>query len=129
MFKHLKLPVTKHVLILIFSFCAALTPDWEYWNTAFEQWDEDWTLEAVCEGGDDGHPPGGVEEVLSVNVDINTTGNMIFPLSQCTTGPTCNGCGITSTVNGVLYCCSVDCNSGWLEAGSVNGEHHCSCGH
>lgn len=41
-----------------FHFETDATPDWEYWHTMFGSWEEDWTLEAICEGKKDVLIPG-----------------------------------------------------------------------
>eukprot|EP00095_Tigriopus_kingsejongensis_P009689 maker-scaffold84_size396325-snap-gene-2.37 protein:Tk09689 transcript:maker-scaffold84_size396325-snap-gene-2.37-mRNA-1 annotation:"pan domain-containing protein" len=85
-----------------------LTGDWEYWG-GFDEWEEDWTMEATCQN----------------------SGGTTFPpnAETCNYGTICESCSHTSEENGILYCCSVDCNSGWIETGTQNGNAVCRCGH
>jgi len=88
----------------------SLTSYWDYWHTMFESWEEDSWLEAICDdGGDSGG--GGEGEVY-----------------ECVTGPQCLECDTTTSMDGTLYCCSVDCDHAWIEGSSSNGVYQCRCG-
>merc|ERR1711860_18452 len=95
-----------------------LVRDWEYWDSWFNEWDTDWSLAAECESGGGGGYPGTTQKpTIPPNSD------------SCLSGSVCNNCNIWSMHNDVLYCCSVDCNSGWISTGEENGVVNCVCGH
>merc|ERR1712039_696083 len=47
---------------------------------------------------------------------------------ECVTGPQCLDCNTQATMDGTLYCCSVDCDYAWIETWSENGNYYCQCG-
>ncbi|TRY79651.1 hypothetical protein TCAL_06582 [Tigriopus californicus] len=85
-----------------------LTPEWEYWSTGFEEWDNDWGMAATCQNGGPTQPPNA---------------------ESCSYGTICESCAITHEQDGILYCCSVGCDYGWIDVGMQNGNVVCSCGH
>ena len=87
----------------------SLTADWEYYMDWTDSWESDWTMSAVCEGGEDSthHPDG----------------------EPCTWGHFCDDCDIWSEANGVRYCCATDCDTGHIEISTSNGEVSCTCYH
>lgn len=92
-----------------------LTSEWEYWSDWQASWESDWSLSASCNGASVG----------------SSTATPTYPPSAdvCTWGDACRGCAITHTHNGVTYCCATDCDSGWLNVQTENGQVVCACGH
>ena len=44
-------------------------------------------------------------------------------------GPACDDCDIWAEANGVRYCCAENCDSGYIEVSTENGNVMCSCYH
>jgi len=93
----------------------SLTTYWDYWHTMFESWETDEWLEAVCDGGDSG---GGGDGGSGGDGEVY----------ECVTGPQCLDCNTQASMDGTLYCCSVDCDYAWIETWSENGNYYCQCG-
>jgi len=87
-----------------------LTAYWQYWHTMFESWEEDSWLEATCDDGSGGGGGPGENE-------------------GCISGPQCRDCDTWTELEGTLYCCSVDCDTAWIEGSCSNGVCECRCGH
>ncbi len=74
----------------------------------FQEWKEDSALKVRCDNNDGGG--GGDDE-------------------PCASGEQCRGCNVWSEVNGVLYCCKENCNSGSISVEEDNGIVTCHCRH
>jgi len=97
--------------------CAEeLSSSWSYYQwgegTA-DDWVEDKGLKVTCEGPGP-HP---------------TTEKPSPKPEACTFGEFCNGCAVTTMVNGVTYCCASDCDHGEVNVWEVNGRVQCKCFH
>merc|ERR1712110_640109 len=91
------------------DFGGGLNRDWEYYMDWMDSWEEDWTLEARCEGD-----PGPTPDPES---------------DPCTWGSYCDGCDHWAEADGVKYCCATDCNNGDVEVSTSNGDVTCRCYH
>lgn len=78
---------------------------WEYWNDWQEEWRQDSNMEVNC---DDNNGGGGDDK-------------------GCASGPVCDSCSVWASVNGVKYCCASNCDYGYVEVSSENGQVICHC--
>lgn len=62
---------------------------------------------------------------MEVNCDGNNGGN--DDDKGCASGPVCDQCNIWASVNGVKYCCAQNCDYGYVEVSSENGQVVCHC--
>ena len=46
----------------------------------------------------------------------------------CVSGSICNDCSLTAGYQGVTYCCTNDCNYGWINVDPTTNPL-CQCGH
>lgn len=75
---------------------------WDYWVPATNSWIQDETMTTYCV--DSAPPPSN---------------------DACMTGAACNGCFVSLDLLGTTYCCSNNCDFGWIYVNNGN----CYCGH
>ena len=91
---------------------------WEYWDWQSERWVMDPLAKVTCA------TPGGPTNPPQSTPGTGTTA----AYELCVSGPICDDCTHTAGYNGVTYCCSTGCNSGWIEIDDTQSPL-CKCGH
>ncbi len=93
------------------SFCpedAHSNKNWEYWLDWMNDWREDMDMKAKC---------------LDKNFqDANEP-------EACAIGSVCDDCNVWASVNDVKYCCAENCDHGYVNVASQNGNVICQCYH
>ena len=94
---------------------------WEWWNWEADEWTTDPEAKFVCSS-----PPPIQPTTLPPTKPPQTT-YPPFP-DTCLSGSNCDGCSLTAGLNGITFCCSNDCNSGWINV-DPSTDPLCQCGH
>jgi len=98
---------------------------YEWGDGTSNDWAEDPYLSVNCETEEEASTEVTTTEPATTEPERTTSS----PSSACTFGAACAGCDVTQELNGQVYCCASECDSGQIYVWEDENGVHCNCAH